>query len=91
MTNSKIDRIDREIQKVREKIIDSQNKLKELETLKMEQENLQIVQLVRSLRMSPQELKAFLSGDTAQKEQATVTPIPATNYYDTQEDSEDEE
>lgn len=87
----KLDKIEREMQKTREKITEYQNRLKELETLKTEQENLQIVQLVRSLRMSPQELKAFLSGDTAQEEQAAAAPIPATNYYDTQEDSEDEE
>lgn len=87
----KLDKIEREMQKTREKITEYQNRLRELDTQRTEQENLQIVHLVRSLRMSPQELKAFLSGDTAQEEQAAAVPIPATNYYDTQEDSEDEE
>lgn len=59
---NRIDRIDREIQKTREKITEYQNKLKGLEAQKTEAENLQIVQLVRSMRLSPQELTAMLSG-----------------------------
>ena len=62
MAMSKIDRIDREIAKVREKLIEYQEKLKVLEAQKTEAENLQIVQLVRAVRMTPQELNALLSG-----------------------------
>ncbi|MFQ7166531.1 MAG: DUF4315 family protein [Acutalibacteraceae bacterium] len=62
MATNKIDRIDREIQKTREKITEYQNRLKGLEAQKTEAENLQIVQLVRSMRVSPQELNAMLSG-----------------------------
>ena len=53
MTNSKIDRIEKEMQKTREKITEYQNRLKELAMQKTEAENLQIVQLVRSMRLSP--------------------------------------
>ena len=53
MAANKIDRINREIEKTREKITEYQNKLKGLEAQKTEAENLQIVQLVRSMRLSP--------------------------------------
>ena len=55
-------RIDKEIAKTREKITEYQNKLRGLEAQKTEAENLQIVQLVRSMRLSPHELSAMLSG-----------------------------
>ena len=56
MAMSKIERIEKEIQKTREKITEYQNKLRGLEAQKTEAENLQIVQLVRSMRLTPQEL-----------------------------------
>ncbi len=59
---NKIERIDKEIAKTREKITEYQNKLRGLEAQKTEAENLQIVQLVRSMRLSPHELSAMLSG-----------------------------
>ena len=49
MANNKIDRINKEITKTREKITEYQNKLKGLEAQKTEAENLEIVQLVREL------------------------------------------
>ena len=62
MAMSKIERIDKEIQKTREKITEYQNRLRGLEAQKTEAENLQIVQLVRSMRLTPQELTAMLAG-----------------------------
>lgn len=62
MANNKLDRIDAEIAKTREKISEQQARLKELISQKTELENLQIVQLVRSMRLSPAELTALLSG-----------------------------
>ena len=50
MAMSKIERIEKEIQKTREKITEYQNRLRGLEAQKTEAENLQIVQLVRSMR-----------------------------------------
>lgn len=65
------------MQKTREKITALQ---KELDAQKTEAENLQIVQLVRSMRMSPQEFKAFLSGEQQQydnqPEETTETTEP---------------
>ena len=89
MAANKINRIDAELQKTREKITEYQNKLKGLEAQKTEAENLQIVQLVRSMRLSPTELTAMLSGGGI----PGIAPVPATTAYtDTeQEETEDEE
>ena len=62
-----------------------QNRLKELAAQKTEAENLQIIALVRSMRVTPAELTALLSGE----------PIPGiaaagTDYME-QEEIEDEE
>ena len=62
MAKNKIQRIDLEIQKTREKIAEQQEKLKALEAQKTEAENLEIVQMVRALRMTPAQLSAMLSG-----------------------------
>lgn len=82
---NRIDRIDREIQKTREKITEYQNKLKGLEAQKTEAENLQIVQLVRSMRLSPQELTTMLSGGGI----PGIAAAPAND--EEQEDNADEE
>ena len=79
MTNSKINRIDKEIQKTREKIAEYQNKLKELQAQKTEAENLQIVQMVRSMRLTPQELSQLFKSD----------PIPGIAAYTLEEEKED--
>lgn len=62
MAKNKIERIDQEITKTREKIAEYQEKLKTLEAQKTEAENLEIVQMVRALRMTPAQLNAMLSG-----------------------------
>ena len=85
MANNKIDRINKEIAKTREKITEYQNKLKGLEAQKTEAENLEIVQLVRSMRLTPQELTAMLAGGGI----PGIAPMPAD--YEEQEDNADEE
>ena len=62
MAKNKIERIDQEIAKTREKIAEQQEKLKALEAQKTEAENLEIVQMVRALRMTPAQLSAMLAG-----------------------------
>lgn len=56
MAKNKIERIDQEIAKTREKIAEQQEKLKDLEAQKTEAENLEIIQMVRALRMTPAQL-----------------------------------
>ena len=83
MANSKIERINKEIAKTREKITEYQNKLKGLEAQKTEAENLEIVQLVRAMKLTPQELNELLSGGGI--------PGMAAAGYDGQEDTAHEE
>ncbi|MCU2051404.1 DUF4315 family protein, partial [Enterococcus faecium] len=52
---TKLDRIEKDIQKTKSKIAEFQKQLRELETQKTEQENLQIIQLVRGMNMKPEE------------------------------------
>ncbi len=85
MAMNKMERIDKEMQKTREKITEYQNRLKELAAQKTETENLQIIQLVRSMRVTPQELTAMLSGEPI----PGIATVPAD--YEKQEDTEDEE
>lgn len=89
MANNKIDRINKEIAKTREKITEYQNKLKGLEAQKTEAENLEIVQLVRAMRLTPQELNAMLSGSGIPGMNAAHATEVAD--YEEQEENADEE
>ena len=73
MAKNKIERIDQEIAKTREKIAEQQEKLKTLEEQKTEAENLEIVQMVRALRMTPAQLSAMLAGGMAPRRDAVPT------------------
>lgn len=84
MAATKLDRIDREIEKTRGRITEFQNKLKELEAQRTEQENTEIIQLVRSMCMTRDELVSFLRGGGAD------TP-PVETVYHEKEESDDEE
>ena len=83
MQNKKVLKIEKEIQKTREKITEYQNKLKELEMQKTEAENLEIVQMVRSLYMTPAELSVFLAKG--------VIPDTPASENESMEDMENEE
>ena len=78
---SKLDRIEKDIQKTKSKIAEFQKQLRELETQKTEQENLQIIQQVRALNLTPGQLAAFLKSGAAQ--------APALSHE--KEDNDDEE
>ena len=79
----RLSRIERDIERLKEKISEYQQQLKELEASKTEQENLQIIQLVRSMNMKPDEFAAFLRSG-ALNAASTVTP------YHKQEDAANE-
>ena len=83
MAMNKLERIEKDIEKTKGKIAALQNQLRELEAAKTEQENLQIIQLVRSMNMKPDEFAAFLRSG-ALNAAPTVTP------YHKQEDAADE-
>ena len=65
--------------------IEYQDKLKTLEAQKTEAENLEIVQMVRALRLTPEQLNAMLSGGTVPGMAA------ASANYNEQEDTDHEE
>lgn len=81
---SKLDRIEKDIQKTKSKIAEYQKQLRELEAQKTEQENLQIIQLVRGMNMKPEEFAVFLRSGTMQA-------APAVTAYHEQEDNAHEE
>ena len=84
MAANKLDRIEKDIEKTKGKIAELQKQLRELEAAKTEQENLQIVQLVRGLNMTPQEFAVFVRGGALQ-----APPAPQPEFE--QEDNADEE
>lgn len=84
MAATKLDRIQRDIDKTKSKIAEMQKQLKELEAQKTEQENLQIIQLVRGMNMKPEEFAAFLRSGAMQAA-PTVTP-----YHEQEENAHEE-
>ena len=67
MANTKLDRIERDIEKTRAKILEYQKRLKDLEAQKIEEENAQIVQMVKAVHLDGAQLAAFLSASPAAK------------------------
>jgi len=59
---NKLEKIDQQEQRTREKIAALQSALKQIDGQRTEQENLQIIQQVRALKLSRDELYAFLDG-----------------------------
>lgn len=57
---TKLEKIDKELEKARSRLLEWQTKVKELEAKRIEEENTQIIGIVRSLNMSPKELATFL-------------------------------
>jgi hypothetical protein len=64
----KIEKINVEIEKTKAKITEYQAHLKELERQRTEQENTEIVGLVRGVDMTPQELAEFIRSRRAKLE-----------------------
>ena len=56
---SKLEKIDRELEKAREKAAEWQAKIKDLEKQRQEEENSMIVQAVRSLKLTPRRAGRF--------------------------------
>ena len=78
MANTKLDRIERDIEKTR---------LKDLEAQKIEEENAQIVQMVKAVHLDGAQLAAFLSAYASGE---IALPQPDADYTDEQEETEDE-
>ena len=81
--NTKISKLQMEIDKIKLKITEHQSKLRELEQQKTEIENTEIVELVRSLKMNISELSSFLKAYREKSDAPILLPT-------TQEDNEHE-
>ena len=88
MANTKMERIERDISKTRAKIVEYQNKLKALEAQKTEEENAQIVQMVKAVHLDGAQLAAFLSAYASGE---ITLPQPEATYPAEQEDNDNEE
>ena len=81
--NNKLNKLQMEIDKIKQKITEQQAKLRELEQQKTEIENTEIVELVRSLKMNISELSSFLKAYREKSDAPILLPT-------TQEDNEHE-
>lgn len=64
----KIDRLREELEKARQKAVEWQARAKDIERRITEQENLEIIQAVRSITASPEDLKDILTRIQSMKE-----------------------
>lgn len=80
-----IDKIEKDILKTKEKIAELQKKVRNLETQKVEEENLQIVRLVKAVNMDNKTLTALLKAYTKGEFE-----LPEEYRMDLQEDAENE-
>ena len=87
------EKIRKDIEKTREKIAEQQKRLRALEAQLTEEENLEIVRMVKAVRMDNRELTAFLrayaSGMISLPE--GMMEMEATADPDTMEGTDDEE
>ena len=60
-----VEKIRKDIEKTKEKIAEQQKRLRALETQLAEEENLEIVRMVKAVKMDNQELTAFLKAYTS--------------------------
>ena len=81
--NNKLNKLQMEIDKIKQKITEQQAKLRELEQQKTEIENTEIVELVRSMKMNTGELSIFLKAYREKNDAPILLPT-------TQEDNEHE-
>ena len=79
---TKLEKIDKELEKSREKAAEWQAKIKDLEKQRQEEENSKIIQAVRSLKLTPSELAAFFSNPTITTS-GQVGPKPEKEKEDT--------
>lgn len=81
-----IDKIRSDIEKTKAKIAEQQKRLRELEQKIVEEENLEIVRMVKAVKMDNKELTAFLKAYAS-----GLIALPDDMREELKEDSEDEE
>jgi len=80
-----IDKIRSDIEKTKVKIAEQQKRLRELEQKIVEEENLEIVRMVKAVKLENKELSAFLKAYAS-----GLIELPDDMQEELQEDSEDE-
>ena len=81
-----IDKIRADIEKTRAKIAEQQKRLRELEQKAADEENLEIVRMVKAVKLDNKELTLFLKAYAS-----GLISLPADMQEELTEDSEDEE
>ncbi len=84
MANTKLDRIEKEIEKTRAKILDLQSRLKALEAQRTEEENARIIQLVKAVNLDQHQLAAFLSAYASGEIVLPQQPEETGDYEETE-------
>ena len=77
--NPKIQKVCEEIEKTKRKLADYQTRLRDLERLKIDFENADIVTLVRDMDISPEQFAALVQAFKAQSDSTAVTPMEAAD------------
>lgn len=83
---TKLEKIDKELVKAREKAAEWQAKVRDLEKQRQEEENSMIVQAVRSLKLTPAELASFFNDPNI-----TTSGQVGPKSEETKEDTDHEE
>ena len=90
-----VEKIEKDIERTKAKISDLQKKLKSLEAQKKEAENLQIVNLVKAVKMDKETLtvflKAYAKGDIELPDEYAEELETAAALSEQEEETEDEE
>ena len=81
-----VEKIRKDIEKTREKIAEQQKRLRALEAQRAEEENLEIVLMVKAVRMDNRELAAFLKAYASGR-----ISLPEDLMLSETEENEDEE
>lgn len=88
-------KIEKDITRTKERIAELQKKLRNLETLKVETENLEIVNLVKAVKMDNATLtvflKAYAKGDIELPDEYKAELVPEQKPDEETEDGADEE
>ena len=87
--NAKIERVSKDIEKTRGKINEFQTRLRELEKQKNELENMEIVEVVRGMSVSIDELAVLLQ--TVKNGGALPTPTSGQNVHKSNIDNDKED
>jgi hypothetical protein len=86
---TKLERLDAAIQKERERAADIAARVRTLEAQKTDEENAQIVQMVRKVRLTPAELERFLERHKNTLTNPTKTPPITAAAFTLKKESED--